>query len=632
MHPPATARIVISALQKNLSIWTSSITERWSKIGLSHCPAPHVPIRFEHCNHSIISFGVQRWTFNSSEALSSHRHSSFHDPNSHCLTKQTLHNGIEQSVSRITLPIQLHNFGLQAEQAGTTLHCHQLDWSANVQNSRATLRPPAAAAPTVNAALAPLSHQRQFCSAASPRSLISNSNCSSTSASPISDWVAEWQTSEMARWLAARGEKWLLEEGPLLPHDHPTFGRGLITARAVKEGEPLIRVSKGLAATPHHLPEESRSAIPKEVTNEGRMAVFLALERRRGGASEWAPFVQAMPPLENLNNTFLWSDRELALLHESSLADVTRQQQCVVAAEYNALRPLMEARPELFNGVPLSELEFRHGYALVCSRAWGADLLKVPLAMIPFVDFFNHSTESTLKVFHDDDLGLLCVNADRDYNVGEQVFISYGNQSNAALALSHGFTVAENPHDELVAVWMSLPTDDPLWPRKKAVLVHKFHLQGEDPDIGAWFTLKLSEFDEAGQAPGSLSRMQLFERTTGATSAELDQVEAIGRGAKRLRTWSSKSWRRLTRLGDMRAVLAVIFQLEGMYSTCQEQEARLAKLLQSGEFSETVEDSVDFGGEKVLRRRVQMAYDVLRGEARVLRSAVNFLETGSASG
>lgn len=168
-------------------------------------------------------------------------------------------------------------------------------------------------------------------------------------------------------------------------------------------------------------------------------------------------------------------------------------------------------------------------------------------------------------------------------------------------------------------------------------------------------------------------------------------MEAATRRGKRLASPGSLSAGR-----EAEALLALLVRLEDMYDTCREQEARLAELLQGGsssrkellcddglkaehlefdwdvdagalglqrnyageenridgvssgtgrkadglematstESSEHVvsDDSVEFGGEKVMRRRVQMAYDVLRGEARVLRSAVGWLRPRSADG
>ncbi|GAQ79143.1 hypothetical protein KFL_000250200 [Klebsormidium nitens] len=497
----------------------------------------------------------------------------------------------------------------------------------------------------------------------------------------------------MARWLAARGENWLLVEGPMLPRDHPTLGRGLFTSKAVNRGESLVEVSRGLIATPQSLAEELRDALPDDVTDWGRMAVFLTLERRRGGKSEWAPYVQAMPPLEELDSTVFWSDSELALLRGSNLADVTRERRRMMAAEYDALRPVMQSRPDLFDLVPLSESEFQHGYALVCSRAWMIEDLD-HISMIPFVDFFNHDGGSISHLSYDKEAGLAYIDADRDYEPGEQVLISYGDAPNATLALDFGFTLAENQHDQR-AVWMPLPTADPLKPRKAELLRAAFDLQattGGDPDGGAWFTLKESKSGAAGRGEGIPRRLQAFQRVVSATSAELDQMEAATKRGKRLASRGS-----LTADREAEALLALLVRLEDMYDTCREQEARLAELLRGGESprngllgndalkAESLEfdgdvdagalglhrsvageghknedggssgsrrkadnsvtakstrssehvlsdDSVGLDGEKVARRRVQMAYDVLRGEARVLRSAVAWLRPRSTGG
>lgn len=160
------------------------------------------------------------------------------------------------------------------------------------------------------------------------------------------------------------------------------------------------------------------------------------------------PCFQRLTGLEPPCSTVFWSDAELALLVGSNLADVTRERRRMMAAEYDSLRPVMQSQPELFDSVPLSESEFQHGYALVCSRAWMIEDLD-HISMIPFVDFFNHDGGSISHLSFDKQAGLAYIDADRDYEPGEQVLISYGDAPNGTLALDFGFTLAENQHDQV---------------------------------------------------------------------------------------------------------------------------------------------------------------------------------------
>lgn len=300
MHSQAGARSLISASRSNLSGWTAGIIEQWSAAGVSH---HHTPVRFAfHCrSRNTTSLNLQRCPQQASDIVLCKQSSvRLISTSHHCLARQGLPAGRVVVGSHAVVAIRSH-IGPQAKITGTVLLSHQLDWCANAQNTRAFSRPPAAAATTVDEALSAQPDQQRVRTAPNSTNPTLHNHHSHNTASPLSDWVVEWQTSEMARWLASRGENWLLVEGPMLPRDDPTLGRGLFTSRAVKRGESLVEVSRGLIATPQSLAEELQDAIPEEVTDWGRMAVFLVLERRRGGGSEWAPYVQAMPPLEKLD-------------------------------------------------------------------------------------------------------------------------------------------------------------------------------------------------------------------------------------------------------------------------------------------------------------------------------------------
>eukprot|EP00899_Mesostigma_viride_P026603 jgi/Mesvir1/7127/Mv09229-RA.1 len=104
------------------------------------------------------------------------------------------------------------------------------------------------------------------------------------------------------------------------------------------------------------------------------------------------------------------------------------------------------------------------------------------VALVPYADLLNHAVESAAYLTWApakggagntgaSSKGAVVMVADRDYEAGEQVYISYGPLSSGQLLLSYGFVppLGSNPHDE---AWLALriDEDDPLRQAKLALL------------------------------------------------------------------------------------------------------------------------------------------------------------------
>lgn len=73
-------------------------------------------------------------------------------------------------------------------------------------------------------------------------------------------------------------------------------------------------------------------------------------------------------------------------------------------------------------------------------------------AMAPGIDFFNHSSRVNGKaeVSYEYFREKFVVQAGEDYNVGDQIFISYGKVSNDSFLQYYGFVEKDNPVDTYV--------------------------------------------------------------------------------------------------------------------------------------------------------------------------------------
>jgi hypothetical protein len=98
------------------------------------------------------------------------------------------------------------------------------------------------------------------------------------------------------------------------------------------------------------------------------------------------------------------------------------------------------------------------------------------LALVPYADLMNHSPYSNTYIdAQRSGLPLLsrteevALYADRSYKKFEQVFINYGEKSNADLLLLYGFALERNPFNA-VDISVGLSKNDPLYNQKKAYL------------------------------------------------------------------------------------------------------------------------------------------------------------------
>lgn len=104
----------------------------------------------------------------------------------------------------------------------------------------------------------------------------------------------------------------------------------------------------------------------------------------------------------------------------------------------------------------LTEDEYRYAWLLVNSRSFyqvtkaTRKLTKHDqMVLQPVADLFNHSSDKYCKVTFSEDG--YTVTTSHDYNIGEEVFICYGNHPNDVLLVEFGFTIPglQNQWDEI---------------------------------------------------------------------------------------------------------------------------------------------------------------------------------------
>ncbi|KAL2613202.1 hypothetical protein R1flu_024894 [Riccia fluitans] len=412
---------------------------------------------------------------------------------------------------------------------------------------------------------------------------------------------------------------WLKERGQRDAYASTTVGisahgRALFATRPIQAGERVLRVSRDLLITPDKLPAEVTKLLPQDVSEWARLALFLLAEQHKGQDSTWSPYISCLPPLRSIHSTVFWKKEELELVRHSSLHRETVQRKAIIGAEYAAVQPALQKCSHLF-GQRIAQADFKHAYATVCSRAWGIEALQT-LALVPFVDFFNHESYCQALLSYDEEQGFAEVLADRDYAVGTQVMLSYGRLPNSILALDFGFTLADNPHDQ-VEVWMGISRRDELR-KSKLRLLHAhdmptfLHADGSDSG-GSGFTIRLVK-SAIGRGKGIPHALRAFARVM-CVDNEQELNEMAAEAVKHDGRLARRPLKDKTR--EAQAMSLLLARLESMM---QQRHSSLLTL----RLVETCRGK-NAGSSSPITVHVQMAGDVVGGEMRVLRSAIAWL-------
>ena len=88
---------------------------------------------------------------------------------------------------------------------------------------------------------------------------------------------------------------------------------------------------------------------------------------------------------------------------------------------------------------------------LVCSRVFGIVMNRVKTdAMVPLADMLNHHIPKQTSWYYCDAEEGFVIQALKAIPMGTEIFDSYGQKCNSRFLLSYGFTLPDNPHNEVV--------------------------------------------------------------------------------------------------------------------------------------------------------------------------------------
>ncbi|KAJ1630143.1 hypothetical protein T492DRAFT_1005533 [Pavlovales sp. CCMP2436] len=282
--------------------------------------------------------------------------------------------------------------------------------------------------------------------------------------------------SELEKWLTFHGvylaasSSWGAAPHPLgiatttKDQDLQPSGRGLLATRGVRQGDPLFRVPEKVCITRRN----AKTVLGEEVATDAlgeheTLALLLMVERSRGDASFWAPYLDVLPRTVGEVNTPATATTTTTPTTTNTPATATTA--TTTAAATATTTTISNTTLGLASKEEMGMEQFEWAMMILFSRAINMRAMDA-LVLAPYADLLNHSPASNAifeaeKTWMAEGYEIVCY-ADRMYGQMEQVYLSYGKRSNQELLLLYGFVIDRNPFDEVV---LRVAIDPELTPR-----------------------------------------------------------------------------------------------------------------------------------------------------------------------
>ena len=308
------------------------------------------------------------------------------------------------------------------------------------------------------------------CAASPARCLLSATTMTDTTAARLPPAYHSWLRTQG---VAHAGVRFCAAPG------RGTYG---VASTDVGAGSVVLTVPKSAMLTVRNSPHADalESLLEMGMPPPEVLALALALERRAGAKSRWAPYVDSLPRDAPL--PLLWSAAELRHLAGTGLDATSRRRRARLAANYRA------AAAEWAGGeLPPLDAVLRAS-TLVSSRAFDVDSAH-GVGLLPLIDALNHkpalapahggeagddddsedddddalrrdcairippAEESDDDDDDDEDDDCALIETLRPLRAGEELCLTYGNYGNYELLAGYGFTLDDNPFETALLCW-----------------------------------------------------------------------------------------------------------------------------------------------------------------------------------
>ncbi|CAM9946422.1 unnamed protein product [Discosporangium mesarthrocarpum] len=252
-------------------------------------------------------------------------------------------------------------------------------------------------------------------------------------------------------------------------------GRGLVATQDIEKGSTAVQIPQSLGLSPSGAKNSGVATYLKEFEgwtgDTGLIALQLLWERSLGDRSKMQPWINVLPAPGELDIPLFWDEDALALADASSTRGISGFGEDVdedyAWLQVNAFGP----NPDVFPAGDFTPELFRWAVGVALSRSFFID---GELRMVPLVDFANHSPRSRREP-EGASMGLfggrsVVLSAERDYQKGEEFFISYGPKGAAGYLEENGFVPPISGSEVISELEFSIPEDDQFFADKEDIL------------------------------------------------------------------------------------------------------------------------------------------------------------------
>ena len=221
------------------------------------------------------------------------------------------------------------------------------------------------------------------------------------------------------------------------------------------------------------------------------LCLYLLYEKSKGEKSIWNSYIKTLPL--SFTTTVCWNNEDISLLEDTWLIRKTMSRISLIESLYNDILPVLnviilntivycyvKAHSQLFPLEVFTLSNFKWAWCCFMTRSvfydsnYVIDMYNLDnsvlsakfrkennYAMVPLLDGLNHTNIEVVIVFSilfnlffikvdgffDKKTKTYNIVTHDDWEKGQQVFICYGNHSNATLLIEYGFIIPNNIHN-----------------------------------------------------------------------------------------------------------------------------------------------------------------------------------------
>lgn len=231
---------------------------------------------------------------------------------------------------------------------------------------------------------------------------------------------------------------WMLKRGlntDLEITDIQSMGKGLISTKEFTQGNVFLRIPRDLIITIETVQKQLGNFMITEIQ---ALVLFLAAMKSERFYSEWTDYLNAIP--ENIILP-MFMDPEILECASQHVKDHVKKQLHAFDNDITALLDL---------GMDLETHLLKWAWLAVNTRCVTLRSRKdgfPTIALMPFLDFLNHSSSVTVDSFFDSRTGCFELSCHDTILKESQAFLCYGPHDNTFLACEYGFVEENNIYD-----------------------------------------------------------------------------------------------------------------------------------------------------------------------------------------